>query len=87
MTPEEMAKAGIWMLKQAIKDFLATQPGGIALTTTIRDELNLRCENADGERKDQLVWGLGNLLQQDGSVRKERVDGRNHLALNPATRN
>ena len=81
MTPQEKAKAGLWLLKQAVLDFLATQPNGAARPVTICDALNLHDEDADGEHKDRLLWGLGHLLKKDGTVRKGQVDGFNAYEL------
>jgi hypothetical protein len=81
MTPEEMAKAGVWLLKKAVADFLSTQPSRAARPDTIRDALCLHDETDPGNHRGRLLWGLQFLLQRDGLVRTEKIDGLNHMVL------
>ena len=81
MTPQEKAKAGLWLLKQAVLDYLATQPNNAARPDEVRDALDLHDEDAKGENKGRLLWGLGHLLKKEGKVRADKIDGLNHIVL------
>ena len=81
MTPQEKAKTGLWLLKQAVLDFLETQPNGAARPNEIRDALDLHDEDFKGENKGRLLWGLGNLLKKEGKVQKAELGGFDHLVL------
>jgi hypothetical protein len=81
MTPEEKAKAGLWLLKQAVLEYLATQPNNAARPDEIRTALGLHDEDFKGENKGRLLWGLGHLLRKEGKVQTKQFDGLNHLVL------
>ena len=81
MTPQEKAKAGLWLLKQAVLDYLATQPDCAARPDDVRAALQLLDEDPKGGHKGYLLWGLSNLLKAEGKVRKEDMNGFNHMVL------
>lgn len=81
MDAREKAKAGIWLLKQAVLDYLKSKDGGRALATDIRDDLGLRSEDTTGHESN-LAWGVNILLRNDESVRTEKDGSRNWLVLN-----
>jgi hypothetical protein len=81
MTSQEKAKAGLWLLKQAVLEYLAKQPNGAARPDDIRDALDLHDEDAKGENKGRLLWGLGHLLKKDGKIRADRIDGDSQIVL------
>jgi hypothetical protein len=81
MTPQEKANAGLWLLKQAVLDYLATRPNGTAPSMEVREALRLHDEDHKGENKGRLLWGLANLLNADGSVRSETIDRVSYMIL------
>ncbi len=78
MTAREKAKAGLWLIKEAVLHYLAEHPEGVA-SAEARRELGL--ENPTGERKDYLFWGLALQLKEEGRVESRTVDGQNRLFL------
>jgi hypothetical protein len=67
MKPEELARAGLWLLRQAVLSYLADHPG--ATGSEVRDELGLNQDrDRHGGHRFHLFWGLGNLLEQEGEV-------------------
>lgn len=86
MNAKEKAKAGIWLLKQAVLEFIGEHPDGVK-PSEIRDELGLTCPDVSGDFKDHLAWGIHNMLFVEGLIEKRKIDNRNHffLANQPAT--
>jgi hypothetical protein len=77
MTPQEKAKCGLWLLKEAYLEYVATRPDGVR-GEEVREALELPVDaDSEGEHKGWLLWGLGNLLVQEGKLVKRRV-GRGH---------
>jgi hypothetical protein len=64
MTPEEKAKAGLWLLKEAIRQYLEQHPEGVPVAKA-REDLGL--DSADEERKHKgyLFWGLEHVLKDE----------------------
>jgi hypothetical protein len=81
MDPKEKAKAGLWLLKQAVIDHLRSKPAG-ERPKMICEELGLHSKNAQDERKDYLMWGLQHMLEADGQARTEK-DQNGHSVLVP----
>jgi hypothetical protein len=81
MTAREKAQSGLSLLKEAVLEYLAKQPGGAALVTEIREGLGLEDSDREGQRKGHLLWGLGNLLEREGRMRPEKRDGRSYIVL------
>ena len=80
MTPQDMAERGLRMLKQAVIAFLEQHADGAARPREIREALSLLDENSKGQRKGYLLWGLKNMLEQEGEIEKGKdADGRNIL--------
>lgn len=78
MTAHEKAKAGLWLIKEAVLHYLAEHPEGVP-SSEARRELGL--ENPTGERRDSLFWGLSLQLKEEGRVESRTVDGQNRLFL------
>lgn len=77
MTAKEKAKAGVWLLKQAVLELVKQRPG--ITPNEIREELDLRSPNLQGDYGDTLLWGIGNLLEVERLAETKKVDGRNRL--------
>lgn len=60
MTAQEKAKAGVWLLKEAVVEFIREHPEGIT-PAEVRDKLELNSPDKGGH-KDNLLWGIHNLL-------------------------
>jgi hypothetical protein len=71
MNAQEKAKAGVWLLKQAVVDYLRTRPEG-ASASEIREQLGIDDADAEGEHKGYLLWGLQHLLAKDGVVKTNK---------------
>lgn len=71
MTAQEKAKAGLWLLKQAVLDYLESRPDG-APAAEIREALGIDDTDAEGQRKGYLLWGLQHFLVQDGRIDTDR---------------
>jgi hypothetical protein len=85
MTANEKARAGLWLLTEAVHDYIVAHPG--ATPTDIREALGVNSPNHKGERADHLLWGLLNILASQG---RARIDQEHHGARNyvhPETRN
>jgi hypothetical protein len=70
MSAEEKAKAGIWLLKEAVLEFVKDHPG--ATSREVKDALSLASPNEKDEREDQLLWGIDNMLMVEGRMRMEK---------------
>jgi hypothetical protein len=81
MSPQEKAKAGVWLLKQAVLEFLASRPNRAGRPDDIREALHLCDEDSKGQHKGYLLWGLENLLKKEGVIETEKIDGYNHVVL------
>jgi hypothetical protein len=79
MTAREKAKAGVWLLKQAVLELVKQRPG--ITPNEVRDELDLYSPNPNGDHKDTLLWGIENLLAVEGLMETRKADGRNRLFL------
>jgi hypothetical protein len=73
MTPEEKAKCGLWLLKEATLDYLAARPEGVS-SRTAREALGLDSADPKGQHAGYLFWGLYHLLEHEG-----KVTSRDHL--------
>jgi hypothetical protein len=71
MTPQEKAKAGLWLLKQAVLDYLGTRLEG-APAAEIRKALEIDDADADGQHKGYLLWGLQHFLAQEGRIETDK---------------
>jgi hypothetical protein len=80
MIAQEKAKVGVWLLKQAVLDLVGQHEDGVK-SSDIRDELGLRSPDNKGGRKDNLAWGVMNLLLNDNLIEKKNVDGRTRFFL------
>jgi hypothetical protein len=85
MTAHEQAQIGLRLLKDAILVYLAAHPKG-RTPRQIREDLGLDSADCTGARADHLMWGLHNLLEAEGEVRREQPDGL-HNVLVLATEN
>jgi hypothetical protein len=77
MTANEKAKAGVWLLKQAVLELVRQRPG--ITPNEGREALDLNSPNPSGDYKDTLLWGIGNLLEVEGLMETRKQEGRNHL--------
>jgi hypothetical protein len=77
MNANEKAKAGLWLLKQAVFEFVKEHPG--VTSTEVQDALDLCSPNPNGDRKDALLWGIENILRVEGLIEMNKSDGRNRL--------
>ena len=70
MTPQQKAAAGVEHLKQAILDYLALHPDGVAHSQIVTD-LGLESDY-EGTQKNYLSWSVIGLLLAERRVRYER---------------
>jgi hypothetical protein len=77
MTAQEKAKAGLWLLKQAVLDYLATKPQG-AQAFEVSEGLGLA---SDGQFKVRHTLSVLRLLVNEKNVRYEAVDGHRRYFL------
>ena len=54
MTAQEKAEAGLWLLKQAVLDYLERRPDG-APAAEIREALGIDDAGAEGQHKGYLL--------------------------------
>lgn len=80
MTAQEKAKAGVWLLKQAVLDYLQSRPEG-APSADIREGLGIDDADAEGERKGYVLWGLQHLLTQDGKIETDKSQRPHRIIL------
>jgi len=74
VTAQEKAKCGLWLLREATLNYLATRPEG-ATASEVRKALGLDLDSdAEGKHKYYLFWGLQNLL-----AKEDKVEGRDNL--------
>ena len=83
MNAKEKAKAAVWLLKEAVLEYVKDHPG--ATSREIKDELGLACPNENGEREDGLLWGIDNMLIVEEKMRMEVVSHRTHRYIIPST--
>lgn len=74
MTAKEKAKAGVWLLKQAVLDFVADHPG--ATSRDVIDGLGLASAREKGDRDDKLLWGIDSLLIAEARMTMSTVNNR-----------
>ena len=80
MDPKEKAKAGLWLLKEAVLELVGNHPDGIT-PNEVREELGLFSPNKNGDHKDALLWGIQNVLEVEGLAETRKVDDRNRIFL------
>lgn len=80
MTAQEKAKAGLWLLKQAVLDYLEARPEG-APAAEIREALAIDDADAEGQRKGYLLWGLQHFLEQDGLIDTDKNSKPQRIGL------
>jgi hypothetical protein len=78
MTAHDQAQIGLRLLRDAILVYLAAHPEG-RTPRQVREDLGLLSADSKGERADYLMWGLGNLLESAGQVRRDQPDGRHNV--------
>jgi hypothetical protein len=85
MAPKELAKAGVWLLKQATLDYLATEPQGVSAPDARAASGLDEDKDEEGGRRGHLFWGLLNLLIADGkvSINRNTTPHRIMLARQP----
>jgi hypothetical protein len=72
MTAQAKVRSGVSLLKDAIKEYLATRPEGVP-ASDMREELGLDSDtDPKGKHKGYLLWGVLNLLIQEGKVQIKR---------------
>jgi hypothetical protein len=79
MDAKEKAKAGVWLLKQAVLEVVGANPG--VTPNEVREELELFSPNINGDHKDTLLWGIANILAVEGLAEIRKEDGRNRMFL------
>jgi hypothetical protein len=72
MTASEKAKAGLWLLKESVLQYLEDFPDGISARTAAED-LGLKSKN--NSKDTHLFWGLENLLTGEGKICSETREG------------
>ena len=80
MTAQEKAKAGLWLLEEAIIDYLAAHPEGV-WSGKARKELGLDSADGNGQRKGYLFWGLQHVLENAGKIEYREVDGKRRVMI------
>lgn len=81
MTAKEKAQKGLAMLKDAVHEYVSQHPDGVP-PREVREALGLDSPNEKDQRKDHLLWGVHNLLEREGRVK--RTLKRNRSILFPA---
>jgi hypothetical protein len=76
MTARQQAEEGVILLNAAVLAYLEPRSEG-ATPTEIREALGLSSPNVKGHWKVNLLWGLLNLLVQEGKLDAKKVGGRN----------
>lgn len=84
MTANDKARAGLWLIKEAVVQYLTEHPEGVP-SADARRALGL--ENPTGERRDYLFWGLVLQLKEEGRVVSRMVgeEKRLFVVTPPAT--
>jgi predicted transcriptional regulator len=78
MNAREKAKAGLWLLKQAVLEYVTEHPG--ITPKEVREALDLNSPNPSGDFKHHLLWGIDNILKVEELIETKKVDGRNRLS-------
>jgi hypothetical protein len=85
MTPQEKALSGVKMLQEALLDYLSTRKNGVP-ATQMREDLGLdKDADPNGQHKGMLMWGVINLLIEDGKVEINRNFTPHRICLVHAT--
>jgi hypothetical protein len=71
MSTTEKAKEGVRLLKEAVLEYVAAHPG--ATTRDVQEALDLESRNEEGKFKDQLLWGIDNLLRAENKMRFDKT--------------
>lgn len=72
MKPEEKAKCGLWLLKEAMLDYLKVHPPGVS-ATEVRRALHLdQDSDHQGQNWYRISYGLYDLLEQEGKLEIRR---------------
>ena len=76
MTPQQQSQRALQLLKQAVLDYLQSQPDGVTNADVAR---SLKLESDfQGQQKNYLSWSVLGLLVNEGKVRFEKV-GRSRI--------
>jgi hypothetical protein len=67
MRPEDKAKKGLELLKEAVCNFLEQHPDGVT-NSVLANELDLKSD-FEGRQKDYLSWSVLGLLVNAGKVK------------------
>lgn len=83
MSAKEKATTGVRLLKEAVLQFVADNPG--STTKEVQEALDLFSPNEHGDYKDQLLWGIDNLLRAENKIRFKKENNRNRRYCVEAT--
>lgn len=73
MTAHDKAQQGLSLLKEAFLDYLATQSQDGASGCEIREALGINDSDSDGGHKVYVLWGLLNLIAEDGKIQRRKA--------------
>lgn len=78
MTAQEKAQAGLWLLKEALVQYLADHPQGVT-PSDARAALGLENPGVEVVKETRLFWGLHDQLEAEGRIEVKKIDGHKYL--------